>query len=121
MIEEIKGIKRSILGTIQFNIKCKGHKGFQNFICYPIKEKSDFVIIQSSNRIGKYYHGTGKIVLSKSRPRGSYIHHLVIDNVTSFYLSEKDKVNLNVMIRLTDHTDNEILTIDNRGALHVKI
>lgn len=52
MATEIKDIKTSIMGTIEFNLKCSGHRGFQEFLFYPADTRSNKIKIQSDNRIG---------------------------------------------------------------------
>jgi len=119
---EIKNIKTSIMGTIQFDLKAKGHRGFQNFICYPMQEEADDVKIQSDKRIGKYFHKTGMIVLSKSRQGGSYFHHLTFDKLVVEELEEKDRIELNTRLRLTDENEGHpVVKINNAGASAVKI
>lgn len=63
---KIENIKKGFLGTVEFDLKCKGHRGFQNFSCYPYDGSVDWIQIQSEKRIGQYFFKTGKIELSKS-------------------------------------------------------
>lgn len=119
---EIQNIKKSILGTIEFDLKAKGHRGFQNFICYPMQTQSSKVLIQSNKRIGYYHHETGLLQLSKSRSNGSYQPHLVFDKLVEETLSDEDRLQLNVRLRLTDDiTGNKVVKINNAGASCIKI
>ena len=119
---EIKNIKKSIMGTIQFDLKAKGHRGFQDFVCYPMQEASEKVKVQSGKRIGYYYHETGRFQLSKSRSGGSFNPHLIFDTLVEVELSENDKIELNTRLRLTDESKGHpVVRINNAGASCVNI
>ena len=127
---EIKNIKKGFLGTINFDLKAKGHRGFQNFVFYPISKGADNteLTIQSNKRFGKYMPKEGKIILSKSRS-GSYgscsaNFHLDAQNndLISVILSDTDKTNINVMVAISDENGkNGIMTFDNQGAKTIGI
>lgn len=95
---KIQNYKTGIMGTIEFDLKCEGHRGFQNFLFYP-KGNQDGVMftIQSDKRVGTYNAETGEIKLSKSRSGGSYCIHLVTDRaqLTRSKLAETDRIRLN--------------------------
>lgn len=123
MKAEIKNIKTSIMGTIQFDLKAKGHRGFQDFICYPISEADDTqnVKIQSDKRIGTYNPKTGEIKLSKSRSGGSYFHHLQFDELTTAKLEPIDNQELKMKIFTTSSkkAGNSVVYSDNSGAINI--
>ena len=91
------------MGTIQFDLKAKGQRGFQDFICYPINKADDTqsVKIQSDKRIGTYNPKTGEIKLSKSRQNGSYFHHLQFDELVTAQLEPIDNQELKMKIFTT--------------------
>jgi hypothetical protein len=121
MATEIKDIKTSIMGTIEFNLKCSGHRGFQEFLFYPAETRSNKIKIQSDNRIGFYYPDNGEIVLSKSRSSGSYAHHLILDKLTHDFLSEADRLKLNQALRGTsENTGNYAVRICNQYAAEAR-
>jgi len=127
---EIKNIKKGFLGTINFELKAKGHRGFQNFIFYPIGKgvENAELTIQSNKRFGKYIPKEGKIILSKSRS-GSYGSSSAYFNVdaqnndlVSVILSDIDKTNINVMISISDENGKiGVMTFDNQGAKNIEI
>jgi len=113
----IKDIRLSNLGSIEFDLSCKGHRGFQTFILYPI-ENTDYVTIQSDKRIGYYYFKTGKIQLSRSRQRGSYFIHLSFDELVEFVLTTEQKIKLNEQIR-TKSNNGTIVKCNNDLAKEI--
>lgn len=124
MTTEIKNIKTSIMGTIQFDLKAKGQRGFQNFICYPLNGDSKTVKVQSDKRIGTYNPESGVIKLSKSRAGGSYFHHLNFDTLTDAQLEGIDNQELKMKIFTTANSkagkkENGVVFSDNSGAINI--
>jgi len=124
---EIQNITNNILGTVSFELKAKGHRGFQSFTVYPIgkNEKVEKVAIQSDKRFGYYFFETGKILLSKSQNYSNSVKFQMdkINNkITEITINAVDKVNLNLNIRITDENKGgRGIIIDNQGANQVKI
>ncbi len=123
-MEIITNIKKSIMGTIQFDLKAKGHRGEQNFICYPISGEDKTVKIQSSKRIGKYNPESGLVELSKSRPGGSYFMHMSFDKLVTIQLSNEDNNELKTAIFKTASSEagkkeNGLVKCDNSGAINI--
>ena len=118
---EIKNIKTSVMGTIEFDLKAKGQRGFQSFIVYPINAETKIVKIQSNKRIGSYNPATGEIKLSKSRSGGSYFHHLQLDNLTTAQLSGIDNQGLKMAIFTTSGSKvgNKVIRVDNSKAVSI--
>jgi len=124
MTTEIKNIKNSIMGTVEFDLKAKGQRGFQNFICYPINGDSKAVKIQSDKRIGVYDPEKGTVKLSKSRSNGSYFHHLQIDQLTESTLNGIDNQTLKMQIfastsKQAGKKENRVMYSDNSGAINI--
>ena len=127
---EIANIKKSIMGTTEFDMKAPGHRGFQNFLCYPIGQgqTAEKVKIQSDKRIGYYHPATGKIELGKSRSGGSYNPHLVMDQlnglIKTFDVPADVNHNLKAAIFVTTSSEagkaeNGIVQSDNSGAINI--
>lgn len=121
---QIQNIKRSIMGTIEFDLAAKGHRGFQNFLCYPATGEAESIQIQSDKRIGRYYPETGFIQLSKSHSGGAYFHHFQVDRMmnrlTDLILSETDRKALNAAIKGTAGiVGNTIMHVDNTAAAKI--
>jgi len=123
-MEIITNIKKSIMGTIQFDLKAKGHRGEQNFVCYPISKEDKTVKIQSSKRIGIFNPEIGLIELSKSRPGGSYFMHLSFDKLVTIQLSKEENEELKAAIFKTASSEagkeeNGYIQSDNSGAINI--
>lgn len=121
---EIKNIKTSIMGTIKFDLKCKGHRGFQDFICYPINKDNELITIQSDKRIGTYNPSNGNIFLSKSRAGGSYFAHFAIDELTAVQLDGLDNQSLKMQIFMSASDksglkENKVMHSDNSKAINI--
>ena len=117
----ISNIKTSIMGTIKFDMTAKGHRGTQNFICYPITEETKLITIQSGKRIGKYDPETGIILLSKSRANSSYFHHLQMDNLTAVEIDPLENQELKIKIFTTSgkKVGESIVKSNNSGAINI--
>jgi hypothetical protein len=120
----IKNIRKSIMGTIRFDLKAKGHRGFQNFITYPMSEGSatDKVKVQSDKRIGWYVPDKGMFVLSKSRSSGSYNPHLYTDELIPTLIDETSNDLLKQAIALSfdkDAGNNGVVFTDNSNAINI--
>lgn len=118
---KITNIRTSIVGTIQFDMAAKGHRGTQNFICYPMTGDDETVKIQSDKRIGKYCPESGRMLLSKSRSGGSYFHHLQTDDLTGVHLDPLENQELKMKIFTTSgkKVGNSVLSTDNSGAINI--
>ena len=60
----ITNYKKNIMGTTSFDLKVKGMRKPQDFIVYPITEKTDKIRIQSDKKFGEIHLPTGKGILS---------------------------------------------------------
>ncbi len=98
LVADLKGLRGNSVNSISFDLKAKGHRGYQDFIVYPINRESKSILVQSSKRIGNYYPQSGKFLLSKSRQGGSYSPHLIIDPLTEVVLSEEQRKEFNEVI-----------------------
>lgn len=117
----IKNIKKGFLGTIEFDLKADGHRGFQNFSFYPQDKLSKLFTVQSDKRIGLYNAETGEFRLSKSRSGGSYNMHLHLDKLISVKLSEDERKQLNAeLLKTASNTGNSVIQFDNSGALSIQ-
>ncbi len=108
------------MGTVEFELSAKGHRGFQDFIFYPADAQSTSFTVQSDKRIGRYDAGAGKFRLSKSRAGGSYNPHLMFDDLTDVVLTETDRELLNKALYGTNgNTGNSIVKIDNSAVVSI--
>lgn len=121
----ITNIKRSIMGTAQFDGLFAPQRKAQNFICYPLKEDADpsRVLVQSDKRIGHIYFDSGRVVLSPSRTGGSYSQHLGLCAEVGV-LTAEELLLLKAQVFATAHGDagreiNHIIGADNSGAAHI--
>jgi hypothetical protein len=91
----------------------------QDFIVYPITEKTDKIRIQSDKKFGEIHISSGRGVLSKS---GNTSWHLALDimnrNVNTFQLNDAEMEELKSQIRATTGKDvgSSFVTTDNSGA-----
>ena len=85
---EIDNFRRNIMGTLSFNLKLPSMRKSQDFSVYPVNEKTDYITIQSSTRIGLIQMTTGKGAMSQSHSSGAYFIHLQTDKKVLFQLSE---------------------------------
>ena len=101
-IPPITNYHKNIMGTLSFDLKVKGMRKPQDFIVYPIREKTDTISIQSDKKFGEINILTGKGILSKS---GSAMYHLSLDkarsNVNEFQLSKGEVQELKTQIKST--------------------
>ena len=98
----ITNYHKNIMGTLSFDLKVKGMRKPQDFIVYPIREKTDTIKIQSDKKFGEINILTGRGILSKS---GSAMYHLSLDkarnNVNEFHLSKGEVQELKTQIKST--------------------
>lgn len=109
------------VGTVSFDLKAPGHRGYQDFIVYPINEQTKIIHIQSDKRWGEYNPKTGQITLSKSRARQGNSYCFEVDKYNGdlkvIQLTEKDNDHLSYAIRKTAGIKtNSILVVDNSHA-----
>jgi len=115
----ITNYKKNIMGTTSFDLKVKGMRKPQDFIVYPITEKTDKIRIQSDKKFGEIHLPTGKGVLSKS---GNTSWHLASDmmnrNVNTFELSEAELQEFVNQIKSTSgkSVGSSFVKSDNSGA-----
>jgi hypothetical protein len=115
----ITNYHKNIMGTLSFDLKVKGMRKPQDFIVYPITEKTDKIRIQSDKKFGEIHISSGRGVLSKS---GNTSWHLALDimnrNVNTFQLNDAEMEELKSQIRATTGKDvgSSFVTTDNSGA-----
>jgi len=115
----ITNYKKNIMGTTSFDLKVKGMRKPQDFIVYPITEKTDKIRIQSNKKFGEIHLPTGKGILSKS---GNTSWHLASDmmnrNVNTFELSEAELQEFVNQIKSTSgkSVGSSFVKSDNSGA-----
>ena len=115
----ITNYKKNIMGTLSFDLKVKGMRKPQDFIVYPITEKTDKIRIQSDKKFGEIHLPTGNGVLSKS---GNTSWHLASDmmnrNINKFELSESEMKELKDKIKATTgkSVGSSFVKSDNSGA-----
>lgn len=121
----ITNIKRSIMGTAQFDGLFLTQRKPQNFLCYPMHSgnRTDRVMIQSDKRIGYVNLDTGEVTLSPSRTGGSCQPHLALCTPQGT-LSAEELFTLKAQIFATANGDagrsiNKLIGTDNSGAIEV--
>jgi len=110
---EILNFRKNIMGTLSFDLKAPNMRKKQDFIVYPINEKTDKILIQSDTRIAQIYLD-GTIILSKSYTGGAYFHHLNFQ-VDKFNLSSEQMDLLKAEIKKTSgvNVGQSIVKCDN--------
>jgi hypothetical protein len=91
---ELSKFHKNIMGTLSFDMKLSNMRKTQDFIVYPVSEKTDYIMIQSDTRIGKIEMSTGRGLMSQSHPNGAYGVHLHIDKLVKFLLTDSQLENL---------------------------
>jgi len=121
----ICSFKKNCLGTISFQGKFLKFKKLQEFIVYPMHsgEQTDRLTVQSDTRIGMIRLSDGKVIMSPSRPSGSYGIHLALAEYAG-QLSAEELLLLKSNVMATAHGDagrsiNHMIGTDNAGALNV--
>lgn len=72
----IKDFCKNIMGTVSFSGKFDGMRKPQDFCCYPMKETTQDVKVQSDTRIGSINLDTGRVLMTPAHKNGAYNHHL---------------------------------------------
>ena len=85
---EFGKFRKNIMGTLSFDMKLPNMRKAQDFIVYPVQEKTDYIMIQSDTRFGKIEMTTGRGLMSQSHANGAYAVHLHIDKLVKFELTE---------------------------------
>ena len=118
---QIQNIKLGYMKTVDFELKIKGMRKFQKFIVYPITDAEEPIKIQSNTRMGSLNLKTGIGNMSKSHSSGAYFHHLQLDPLTEFVLTEVDLSTLRMKIFTTGSKKggNSVMSFDNSGASKV--
>lgn len=86
---QIDSFRKNIMGTLSFEMKMPGMRKSQEFIVYPVEDKSESITIQSDTRIGTVNMASGKVKMSKSHANGAYFYHLSSDTLDHFELSKE--------------------------------
>lgn len=98
---EIGNFRRNIMGTLSFDMKLSNMRKTQDFIVYPVQEKTDYITIQSDSRFGKIEMTTGRGLMSQSHPNGAYGYHFQMDNKVKFQLSDEQLADLKMELAKT--------------------
>jgi len=121
----ISNFKKNCMGTVDFDGKFNGMRKVQTFIVYPMHsgEQTDRLTVQSDTRIGMIRLSDGKVIMSPSRPSGSYGIHLALAEYAG-QLSAEELLLLKSNVMATAHGDagrsiNHMIGTDNSGALNV--
>ena len=85
---QIDNFKRNFMGTLSFDMKLQSMRKSQEFITYPVAEKTDYLTIQSSTRFGMIEMTTGRGLMSQSHSNGAYAYHFQTDKKVQFQLNE---------------------------------
>lgn len=85
---EFGKFRKNIMGTLSFEMKLPSMRKMQDFIVYPVNEKTNYITIQSDTRFGKIEMTTGRGLMSQSHANGAYAVHLHIDKLVKFELTE---------------------------------
>ena len=115
----ITNYRKNIMGTLSFDLKVKGMRKPQDFIVYPITEKTDKIRIQSDKKWGEIHINSGKGILSKSGSTSWHLHSDMMNmNVIKFELTPEELEELKTQIKSTSGKDvgNTIMRTDNSGA-----
>ena len=83
----IDNFRRNIMGTLSFDLKLKKMRKSQDFIVYPVQEKTDYITIQSDTRFGKIEMTSGRGLMSQSHANGAYGYHFQADKKEQFQLT----------------------------------
>ena len=119
----ISNIHRNNMGTISFDMKAEGMRKAQQFITYPMRDKTENAIIQSDTRFGYIQLATGAIVLTPSIKGGAYGHHLGLAKPAGMLTGEQ-RLLLLAKIAGTSGFDvgrerNGVIGVDNSAAIGV--
>lgn len=126
----ISNIHKNIMGTMSFDMACKGHRGTQDFIVYPISKdnNAEIVIIQSDKRFGRWNPATGEIELNKSNPSrnngAGFAFDKALRQTTIVQLSNVDNQALKMAVFTTTSKEagkdeNGSVSSDNSGAVSI--
>lgn len=119
----ISNIHRNIMGTISFTLKAEGMRKAQEFIVYPMRDKTERATIQSDTRFGYIQLATGAIVLTPSIRGGAYSHHMIMAKPAGTLTGEQ-RLLLLAQIAGTSGFDvgrsrNGVIGVDNSAAIGV--
>jgi len=120
----ISNIRKNIMGTVSFAGKFDGMRKAQDFIVYPfhVDNPTFAAMVQSDTRIGRIHMQTGALIMSPSRPGGSFGVHLAIAKPAGC-LNGEELLLLKAAIFATASSeagDNSLNVVtDNSGALEV--
>lgn len=118
----ISGIRKSLMGTAEFDAKFTGMRKSQEFIVYPIKagQEAGEITIQSDTRIGTINLKTGQVQMSPPQAGGAFNPHLALRKTVDT-LNETELVMLRTFIFSTSSKKAGDLgvTSDNSGAICV--
>lgn len=119
----ISNIHRNIMGTISFDLKAEGMRKAQEFIVYPMNQKTECAMIQGGTRIGYIQLSTGAILLTPSIRGGAYGVHIGLAKPAGTLTGEQ-RLMLLAKIAGTSGFDvgrerNGVVGVDNSGAIGV--
>lgn len=118
----ISNIRRSNVGTVEFDAQFAGMRQPQNFLVYPIKKDDDLshgIIVQSGTRIGRIFLDTGNVFMSKPHPRGAYFHHLPEARPVAKLSSEELLLLKTHIAGSADGKGTSGVSCENEGAINV--
>lgn len=115
---EITSHRKNIMGTLSFGLKMPGMRKPQEFIVYPVSSESDVIRIQSDTRFGIIGMKNGNGLMSQPHASGAYGHHMSIDKLTPFSLSDAQLEELKEKLSMTagKSVGSSIVKTDNSGA-----
>lgn len=123
MKTELSNIRKNIMGTTSFDLKIEGMRKAQDFIVYPISANNDKaeIKIQSDKRIALLNLNTGECKMSQNHAGGAYFHHLQLDTLVCFTLSNVDleALRLQIMTTASSKAGSRGITCDNSGAVSI--
>lgn len=116
---------RNIMGTISFEMKAPTMRKPQDFIVYPMNEKSDKILIQSDKRWAEICVNTGTVEMTNGtggHPNSWLLHYQKMHGkAQKFTISEVDLQTLKMQIFTTAGTKvgNACVISDNSGAFEI--
>lgn len=116
---------RNIMGTISFEMKAPTMRKPQDFIVYPMNEKSDKILIQSDKRWAEICVNTGAVEMTNGTGGHPNSWLLQLQKITGkaqkFTISEMDLQTLKMQIFTTAgaKVGNACISSDNSGAFEI--
>ena len=116
---------RNIMGTISFEMKAPNMRKPQEFIVYPMHEKSDKILIQSDKRWAEICVNSGAVEMTNGTGGHPNSWLLQLQKITGkaqkFTISEIDLQTLKMQIFTTagKSVGNAVISTDNSGAFEI--